>query len=284
MIRNTLSKIRAVVPITITKQNCTFSTASKPKFQEDQVQVKGCNVNYLKVGNGPHNILCLPGALGSIWTDFKPQIEGLDHGKFTVVTWDPPGYGKSRPPDKEFEADFYEKDAHIAQDFMKVLDIPHYSVLGWSDGGIVGMILAAKYPAAVNKLVIWGSNSFILPKELEMYKKTRDIKTWSERMRKPMIEVYGEEYFAKLWAKWCDGMETVFNANNGNICSHLLKDIKCPTLILHGEKDPMVDNVHVSYLHTNIVNSRIHLYPEGKHNVHLRYPDDFNMQVEKFLL
>lgn len=29
---------------------------------------------------------------------------------------------------------------------------------------------------------------------------------------------------------------------------------------------------------------RIHLYPEGKHNVHLRYPDDFNTQVEKFLL
>lgn len=88
------------------------------------------------------------------------------------------------------------------------------------------------------------------------FTETRDIKTWSERMRKPMIEVYGEEYFAKLWAKWCDGMETVFNANNGNICSHLLKDIKCPTLILHGEKDPMVDNVHVSYLHTHIVNSR----------------------------
>lgn len=72
------------------------------------------------MGEGPHKVLCLPGALGSIWTDFKPQIEGFDKQKFTVVAWDPPGYGKSRPPEKEFQTDFYEKDAQDAIDFMKV--------------------------------------------------------------------------------------------------------------------------------------------------------------------
>lgn len=54
--------------------------------------------------------------------------------------------------------------------YSQQLNIPKVSLLGWSDGGITGLILAAKYPTAVNKLVVWGSNSFILPQELEAYK------------------------------------------------------------------------------------------------------------------
>lgn len=89
-------------------------------FQEEVVKVGGKVINFLKVGHGPLNILCLPGALGTIWTDFKPQVEGINRDKFTLVAWDPPGYGKSRPPTKEFPVDFYEKDATVAIDFMKV--------------------------------------------------------------------------------------------------------------------------------------------------------------------
>ncbi|XP_063632643.1 valacyclovir hydrolase-like [Cydia splendana] len=252
--------------------------------KENTVKVRNWDINYLIVGNGPHTILLAPGALGTIWTDFKPQVEGFNREKFTVVVWDPPGYGKSRPPVRDFPVDFYEKDADYTYEFMKALNISKYSLLGWSDGGIVSMIHAAKYPEAVQKLVVWGTNSLILPHELELYKKTRDIKTWSERMRKPMIEAYGEELFAKYWAEWVDAMSAVFKANNGDICSQLLKDIVAPTLILYGEKDPMVDNMHVSHLHTHIKGSRIHLYPDGKHNIHLRYAEDFNRRVQDFLL
>lgn len=73
-------------------------------------------------------------------------------------------------------------------------------------------------------------------------------------MKKPMLELYSD--FATYWSTWMDGMETVYKANNGNICSHLLKDIKCPTFILYGEKDPIVDPVHASHFLTNISNSR----------------------------
>lgn len=66
-------------------------------------------------------MLCLPGALGTIWTDFKLQIDGFNREKFTLIVWDPPGFGKSRPPEKDFNADFYEKDAYYAFEFMKVI-------------------------------------------------------------------------------------------------------------------------------------------------------------------
>ncbi|XP_063392262.1 valacyclovir hydrolase-like isoform X2 [Cydia fagiglandana] len=147
--------------------------------KENTIKVRNWDINYLIVGNGPHTVLLAPGALGTIWTDFKPQVEGFNREKFTVVAWDPPGYGKSRPPVRDFPVDFYEKDADYTYEFMKALNISKYSLLGWSDGGIVSMIHAAKYPEAVQKLVVWGTNSLILPHELELYKKYTCTRTAS---------------------------------------------------------------------------------------------------------
>ncbi|KAL4716293.1 hypothetical protein ACJJTC_014773 [Scirpophaga incertulas] len=258
-----------------------FCTAA---YKEERIKVGNCNINYVKVGNGVHNVLCMPGALGSIWTDFKPQVEGFNRDQFTLIAWDPPGYGKSRPPEKKFPTNFYENDADSANEFMKNLGIAKYSLLGWSDGGISSMILAAKYPEAVQKLVVWGTNSFILPHELAVYKKIRDINSWSKRMKEAMVSVYGEELFAKYWSQWVDCMVALYQTCDGDICSNMLKDIKCPTFILYGEKDPLVDKVHVSHLHTRITGSRIQLYPQGKHNIHIAYAEDFNKIVQDFLM
>lgn len=58
--------------------------------------------------------------LGSGETDFGPQIKNLNKKLFTVVAWDPRGYGHSRPPDRDFPGDFFERDAKDAVDLMKV--------------------------------------------------------------------------------------------------------------------------------------------------------------------
>lgn len=113
--------------------------------------------------------MLFPGAVGSIQTDFKTQIEELDKTKFTIIAWDPPGYGKSRPPLRKFTKNFYFDDANMAVKLMAKLNLPKYSLLGWSDGGISSMILAAQNPDKVESLVIWGSNSYILPDELKMF-------------------------------------------------------------------------------------------------------------------
>lgn len=51
-------------------------------------------------------------------------------------------------------------------------------------------------------------------------------------------------------------MVHIYVTRNGNICSEHLKNIKCPTYILYGEKDPLVDKIHASHLHTHIDGSR----------------------------
>ena len=82
-------------------------------------------------------MLLLPGALGTGLSDFRPQLEGLNStGNLSLVAWDPPGYGKSRPPERRWSDNFYESDARYAKEFMESLGHNQFSVVGWSDGGM----------------------------------------------------------------------------------------------------------------------------------------------------
>lgn len=245
--------------------------------------VNGVDLHYEQTGRGKHAVLLLPGALGSTRTDFGPQLKSLNKERFTVVGWDPRGYGQSRPPDRDFPPDFFERDAKDAVDLMKALGFGKFSLLGWSDGGITALIAAAKNPDLISRMVVWGSNAFISQHDLELYDAVRDVSKWSARMRQPMEEVYGAEVFAKTWEAWVDGVAHFAKRPEGSICLELLPLISCPTLIIHGEKDPMVPSVHPQCLLKHIKGSRLHLMPEGKHNLHLRYADEFNRLVEDFL-
>ncbi|XP_050303124.1 valacyclovir hydrolase [Anthonomus grandis grandis] len=255
----------------------------KRKYSPAIKSSKGQTINYLKVGEGPNKLLCFPGALGTIWSDFKPQIDGLDRSKFTLIAWDPPGYGASRPPNRVFDKDFYETDADAAQNLMQNLGIDKYSLLGWSDGGISSLIQAAKYPDSVDKLVVWGANAYLVPDDIKAFESIRDLSKWSPRMKEPLIKLYTEQGLQQMWNDWCDVMAELFK-DGGDICKSRLKDIRCPTLILHGDKDPMVLGEHPEFLLKHIKGSRLHRYPEGKHNIHLKYAEDFNKIVSEFIV
>jgi valacyclovir hydrolase len=47
-------------------------------------------------------------------------VEGLDKSKFTVIAWDPPGYGNSRPPTRDFSQGAHYRDADGAVKLMQV--------------------------------------------------------------------------------------------------------------------------------------------------------------------
>lgn len=104
-------------------------------ISEDRTQSldDGTKINYCTSGDGGHVVLLLPGALGTGRSDFTPQLESLNSsGKLTLIAWDPPGYGKSRPPNRSFPSDFLKRDAQIAQKFMSSLGHEKFSILGWS--------------------------------------------------------------------------------------------------------------------------------------------------------
>ncbi|KAG1667596.1 Valacyclovir hydrolase [Nymphon striatum] len=202
-------------------------------------------IHYEKYGNGDHAVLLLPGALGTTQTDFSPQLEHLNREKLTIVAWDPPGYGYSRPPDRKFDMDMFEKDA--------TLGFEKFSLVGWSDGGITSLIIASRFQSAINKMVVFGANSYVSKKDVDLYEGIRDIEKWSERMISPMINLYGKEYFKKCWESWCDMCAEILVNKDGDLCQNGLKDITCPTLIIQGEKDPIAPGSRVVRVFTSRV-------------------------------
>ncbi|KYM78157.1 Valacyclovir hydrolase [Atta colombica] len=294
------------------------TTANKAhEIEEQKVKVNNMEINYARVGTGDHPVLLLPGALehklntidtlihaanilftrtskicsisnqnvsGSIWTDFKPQMENMNVNELTIVAWDPPGYGKSRPPDRTFPNDFYQRDATWAYNLMKTLGYSKFSLIGWSDGGITSLLLASAYPDSVYRMVVFGANAYIHPNEIKIYESIRDINKWSEKMRTSMIQIYGEDYFQKMWSDWIDAVLRLYEKQNGDLCKQVLPKIKCPTLIIHGTKDAIVLPEHPTYLKQNIANSKLHIFEKGAHNLHLRYSEEFNNLVTNFLV
>ena len=58
--------------------------------------------------------------LGCSRTDFKLQLEHFDKESFTLVAWDPRGYGKSIPPSRDWPDQFFRRDANDAVKLMEV--------------------------------------------------------------------------------------------------------------------------------------------------------------------
>jgi len=81
--------------------------------------------------------------------------------------------------------------------------------------------MAACCPDRVKKLVVWGANAFVTQEDAELYEKVRNIDNWSEAMRKPFMEVYGEEYFRTQFSLWVDAMCTYVKKFNGNVLMFL---------------------------------------------------------------
>lgn len=51
----------------------------------------------------------------------KSLTDNFDHEKYTMITWDPPGYGLNRPPERDFSPGYLYRDADLAISLMEVI-------------------------------------------------------------------------------------------------------------------------------------------------------------------
>lgn len=184
-----------------------------------------------------------------------------------------------------YSVESYPNDARKASALMDKLGYKLYSVLGWSDGAKIALLLAIQNQARVDKLVVWGVVPYASEYDIKAVSMTRDIQIFDPKSRKLYIEAYGQELFEALWHKHVDYCVS-FSGNATSIWD-IRKDmqtIKCPTLILHGDKDPLIDKEHPYTAERIIADSRLVRFPNGSHNIHQVFTDEFNKTVTNFLL
>ena len=116
-----------------------------------RINVKGIELYYKVSGNGTPIVL-LHGN-GQDHSIFRILIKKLSSG-YTVYAIDSRDHGRSS---KVKHLDYMSKMEDVAE-FIQVLEIHKPVIYGFSDGGIIGILLAIYHPELLSKLIISGAN------------------------------------------------------------------------------------------------------------------------------
>jgi pimeloyl-ACP methyl ester carboxylesterase len=179
--------------------------------------IRGTKVYYEEYGKGVP-LLMLHGGLGSI-ADFRKCIPGLAN-RFRVIIPDAPGLGRSEFPDSALSYQLVAKYYSILIDQLKLDSV---YVIGWSDGGNTGLVLANYRPDKIKKLLVSGVNYKLMgmkeglveeakatimnPEFVEMnmkewvenYKRLSPQDDWKRYIEESKKIWFAEEYFSKVY-------------------------------------------------------------------------------------
>jgi alpha-beta hydrolase superfamily lysophospholipase len=228
------------------------------------VKLKDATLYYETYGTG-EPLLLLHGNSQSIKA-FSKQIPDLAK-KYKVIAVDTRGQGRST--DESSLPLSYDKFADDMRQFLDSLGIKKTNVLGWSDGGNTGLIMAIKYPSYVNKLAETGAN--LTPTTDAIENKTLNTvrKVLSDVKKKSDPAAVKQQRLLSLLL------------NEPNISLESLNTIKSPTLVMAGEKD-MIKEKHTRSIAANIPNSKLIIFKGASHFVPVEQIKAFNDSVLDF--
>jgi pimeloyl-ACP methyl ester carboxylesterase len=229
-----------------------------------------------------------------------PRLERMND----VIAIDQIGFGESdRPEEARFSYDLPAQMGIVAE-VMDRLGVERATVLGHSMGGGAALLLAARKPERVSRLVLICPTVYPLPMPAlakVIFNPTfgqflfRNAFTKSE-MRRQMLRQHfkdpapvTDEFVDFVWARLnrAGGRDAAYLAMRA--LSQLANNtadpmrVRAPTLLLWGDEDRMIPLSHGKRLSRAIPGARLGVVPACGHNVHLERPDELLRQLEPFL-
>jgi pimeloyl-ACP methyl ester carboxylesterase len=226
--------------------------------------IRGINLYYETYGQGKP-LLLIHGNGGSI-RDWRYQIPYFSK-TYKVIAVDSRAQGKSQDSSVVLN---YEMMADDFDALLTHLKIDSAYVIGWSDGGINGLLLAIRHPEKVKKLAITGAN--LVPGTSAI--SADGIKAISADLAK--LRAANQDATTKNTIKLLNMMEI-----EPHIPLTDLHKIKCPVLVMGGDFD-VIKPAHTLQIFENIPQAYLWIFPESGHGTVHRYKDEFNNKVLHF--
>ncbi len=226
--------------------------------------LNGIRFYYETYGKG-QPLLLLHGNGGSI-NAFEQNIPFLAQ-HFNVIVLDSRAQGKSVDFSDSIS---FEQMADDAVALLRYLKIDSAFVLGWSDGGIVGLCMAMRNPQAVRKLLTTGAN---------LWPDSTAIAPWLWRQQKAVVDtIHTENFTAQRKNDW---KLFLLDWLQPNIALSDLKKIKCPVLVMAGDRD-VIRTEHTVLIAENIPDSYLWIVPNSGHATLMEHRDEFNAAALSF--
>lgn len=211
-------------------------------------------------------LLFIHGNGGSI-KDFSKNIPFFSK-KYKVIVADSRAHGKTIDTKDSLT---YEM---MADDYAALLDAMHIDsayVIGWSDGGINGLLLALRHPGKVAKLAITGAN--LAPDTNAVFKEVWDLvipeyRKLGDKRNKNANEKKQYKLFRLL-------------AEQPHIKVSSLSKINCPTLVIGGDHD-VIREEHTMLIYHSLPKAYLWILPNSGHSTPVVYSEAFNATVADF--
>jgi pimeloyl-ACP methyl ester carboxylesterase len=248
-------------------------TPTRPEpAKEGHAAVNGIELYHAVYGQGDPVIL-LHGGLGN--SDYwGHQIPALAEGHRVIVV-DSRGHGRSTRDAQAYGYDLMASDVIALMDH---LGVPKASIVGWSDGGIIGLDIAMNHPDRIDRLFAVGANSTVAGLK-ENIDQNPTFAAYIERAGEEHAKLSptpGEydAFLEQIGAMW---------ASQPNWAAEQLGRIKAPVAIAVGEHDEAIRRDHTEELARQVPGAKLLILLGVSHFAMLQDPARFNAAVLEFL-
>ncbi|MCK5424843.1 MAG: alpha/beta hydrolase [Emcibacter sp.] len=230
--------------------------------------VNGIEIYYETYGTGAPLIL-IHGNGDSI-AGLTAQIEYFSK-KYQVIVADSRGHGKSGLGTDQLN---YQQMMEDWNELLNQLAIKNAHTFGWSDGGIIGLLMAMKYPEKINKLAIMGAN--LRPDQTA-------VQPWAKPILEGAVREVAEMIAKKDATENWEIKRQLLNlvVTQPNINTKSLHQIKAPVLVIAGDRD-VIKEEHTIEIFQNLKNSHLAILPGHTHLAPVNDPVLFNDLLTRF--
>ena len=254
--------------------------------------------------NGIETYYEIHGRTGAPWLSFSHSLAcnlrmwdaqvAAFKDRYRILVYDTRGHGQSAAPQGPYTLEQLADDLRA---LLSHLDIQRLHFVGLSMGGMIGQTFALKYPQYFSSLTLADTTSRYPGAAAALW--PARIRTAETQGMQPLVQPTLERWFTEDFRKRAP--EKV-HAIGGAIastpvpgyagCCHAiprinltsrLKEIRCPVLVLCGDKDPGTPPEMSREIHDAAPGSTLVMIPDAAHLSNIEQPEAFNRALETFL-
>jgi pimeloyl-ACP methyl ester carboxylesterase len=242
-----------------------------PAAHSGYAPVNGIKIWFAEFGRGSPVILLHGGLANSNY--WGNQVSALMK-RYQVIVMDSRGHGRSSRNGEPFGYELMAADVTGLMDYLKIRKA---AIVGWSDGAILGLVIAIHHPERATKLFAFAANSD--PSGVADIAKSAVFNAYIARAEieyrklSPTPDQY-QRFLQQISQMW---------ATQPNITADQLRSITVPTWIVDGDHDEAIKRENTEFMASRIPNSGLLLQPQVSHFSFLQDPVQFNNDVLHFM-
>jgi pimeloyl-ACP methyl ester carboxylesterase len=243
-----------------------------PSARSGHIIANGISIYHAIYGEGPPLILLHGGLANADYWGLQIPALMAHH---TVVVMDNRGHGRSTRDARPLSYDLMADDV-VA--LMDALGMPKADIVGWSDGGTIGLDLAMRHPGRVGRIFVFAASvgaestkyaTILSPTVVGFVKRaSEEYKAYSSTPKEFKSFLIQTVRMWTIHAKRTPAQ---------------LQSISAPVEVVGADHDETTRRDHTEYIAAAIPGARLLMLPDTSHFAFLQTPELFNAAILRFL-